>query len=376
MNLLKKLKMTSVKKSILGTVLFVGIAVAMLVLSKCYGVFGMIAPKALADLTPETMNGAFVEDDIVFMYGSYLEIESYRDNRKVGTTGMQYLIDLDDTYYMGLYVRSGRLDDAEALMDFWDKAMRSDQEPNLDDLPVLHVRGMVRAMDDDDLGYYREVTEGLDDQELFLPYYLEVDYVNNVPIWACFVLLALSAVFLWLGLFPMVKALTGGFQKQVRAKLAEGGSPERAAERVEFFYDNTTPIGGVRIGREYVFFQNGAESILLRPWDLAWAYQSTTQHRTNGIPTGKTYAAVLCAMDGKKYTLGMAEDEVKALLGAISTTLPGTILGYDKSLEKLYKENRDAFRQHWNEYISDGRVVEAAAQPQPAAGAPEESTEP
>ena len=44
-----------------------------------------------------------------------------------------------------------------------------------------------------------------------------------------------------------------------------------------------------------VFFQNGAESILLRPWDVAWAYQSTTQHRTNGIPTGKTYAAACIA---------------------------------------------------------------------------------
>ncbi len=370
MNWLKSLKMTSVKKSILGLVLFVGLGVAILALSKCYGVFGILAPKSLADLTPETMDGAFVEDDIGIIYGSYLEIESYRDNRKVGTTGMQYLIDLDDTYYMGLYVRSGRLDDAEALADFWDDAFRSDVEPDFDDLPVLHVKGMIRAMDDDDREYYREATEGVDDAELFLPYYLEVDYVNNVPIWGCFVLFALALVLLWLGLFPMVKALTGGFQKQVRAKLAEGGSPDQAAERVEYFYDNTTPIGGVRIGREYVFFQNGAESILLRPWDLAWAYQSTTQHRTNGIPTGKTYAAVLCAMDGKKYTLGMAEEEVKALLGAIATTLPGTVLGYDQSLEKLYKENRDAFRQQWNQYISDGRIVD----PQPAA-APEEPVE-
>lgn len=366
MNWLKKLKMTSVKKSIFGLVLFVGIAVAILVFTKCYGVFGMIAPKALADLTPETMDGAFVKDDIPFIYGSYLEIESYRDNRKVGTTGMQYLIDLDDTYYMGLYVRSGRLDDAEELAEFCEKLWDMDTLPNEDEWPVLHVKGTIRAMDDDDLGYYRKATRGMDEESLFLPYYLEVDYVHNIPIWGCFLLLAVVAVLLWLGIFPMVKALTGGFQKQVRAKLAEGGSLEREIERAELFYENTPAVSGVRMSREYVFFQNGAESILLRPWDVAWAYQSTTQHRTNGIPTGKTFAAILRTIDGKEYTLSMSEAEVKVLLEAIAATLPGTIVGYDKSLEKLYKENRDAFRQRWAEYVSDGRVIEAAPRPQPA----------
>lgn len=366
MNWLKGLKMTSVKKSIFGLVLFVGIAVAILVFTKCWGVFGMVAPKALADLTPETMDGAFVKDDISFIYGSYLEIESYKNGRKTGTTGMQYLIDMDETYYMGLYVRSGRLDDAEELADFWADALRSDKEPDLDALPVLHVQGTVRAMDDDDLDYYRRSTRGLDDEALFLPYYLEVDYVHNMPIWGCFLLLAVVAVLLWLGIFPMVKALTGGFQKQVRSKLAEGGSFEREVERAELFYESTPAVSGVRMNREYVFFQNGAESILLRPWDIAWAYQSTTQHRTNGIPTGKTFAAILRTVDGKEYNLSMSEAEVKALLEAIATTLPGTVVGYDKSLEKLYKENRDAFRQRWTEYVSDGRVIETAPRPQPA----------
>ena len=100
---------------------------------------------------------------------------------------------------------------------------------------------------------------------------------------------------------------------------------------------------------EYVFFQEGPNSILLRPWEVAWAYQSTTQHRTNGIPSGKTYAAVLRTMDGKQYTLGMSESQVQTLLGAMETALPGTVLGYSDELAGLYRNNRAFFSQRWEE---------------------------
>lgn len=361
MDWLKQLKANSVKKSIPGLILFVGIAVAVVLITRVWHVFGILAPKTLDELTPETLDGAFVDDDIYYIYGSYLEIESYRDNRRIGTSGMQYLIDMDETYYMGLFVHAGKVDEAEQaekdLDEFYETLYTMDSEPSqefLDSIPVFHVRGMVRAMDDDDLGYYRDATADLDDASLFLPYYLEVDYVNGIPVWGCFALLAGVLFLLWLGVWPMVKALRGGFQKQVRAKLAEDGSPERAAEQAELFYNNTPEVCGVRMSSSYVFFQDGAESILLRPWDVAWAYQSTTQHRTNGIPSGKTYAAVLRTMDGKQYTLGMKEAQVKELLEAMSTALPGTVLGYDKQLEQTYKNNRDAFRQRWAEHMPQG----------------------
>lgn len=346
MEWLNQLKMNSVKKSIFGLVLFVGAAVALLIFTNSWRVFGMLAPKTLDQLTPETMEGAFVEDDIPFIYGSYLEIESYRDNRKVGTAGMQYLVDFDDTYYMGLYVHAGRLDEAEDMAEACDQAWNGELDP--EDLPVFHVRGVIRAMAKDDLGYYQEATEDLG-EELFLPFYLEVDYVHGIPIWGCFAILVGVLVLLWLGLWPMVKAFTGRFQKQVRAKLAEGGSFEREAERAGAFYRSTPEVCGVRMNGEFVFFQDGAQSILLRPWDIAWAYQNTTQHRTNGVPSGKTYAAVLRTMDGKQYTLGMKEAQVQQLLEAISATLPGTVVGYDQQLEQVYRNNRDAFRQRWAE---------------------------
>ena len=111
MEWLKRLKMASVKKSIPGLILFFFFSAALLFFTKCYGVAGMLSPKTLAELTPETMDGAFVEDDIYFLYTPYLEIQRYKSGQQPRTTAMQYLTDFDDVYYMGLYVRSGRLEE-------------------------------------------------------------------------------------------------------------------------------------------------------------------------------------------------------------------------------------------------------------------------
>ena len=348
MEWLKELKMVSVKKSIPGLVLFALAAAALLFFTGCYGALGTLSPKTFDQLTPENLNGAFVDDDIYFIYDYYVEEIRTQSGRPDKRVSRQYIIDFDDeAYYMGLYTHTGPMADADEMMRACQKALDGELDPA--DLPVYHVRGTIRAMTEEDLGYYREYTDGLDMDEYFLPYYLEAEYVNGFPIVFSWILLAAAVFLLGLGVWPVIKAFTGGFQKQVRAKLSESGSLEAEAERAERFYDSAPETCGVRMDRNFAFFQNGAESILLRPWDVAWAYQSTTQHRTNGIPTGKTYAAVLRTMDGKQYTLGMKETEVQTLLETMASTLPGVVLGYDKELERLYKENRNAFRQRWEE---------------------------
>ncbi len=348
MDWLNQLKRESLRKVILRVVLLLALGTAFFVLFGCHKLLGTLSPKTLADLTPETMEGAYVEDDIYFLYTPYVEVEQYRDNVRTGTVGMQYLTDFDEIYYMGLYVHKDSLQEAEALMD----ASEDFMEGNLaaEQMPVMHVKGTVRLMEEDDQRYYFDLAEG--DAELeavMLPYYLDVGRVGKQTFVTVAVFAAVALVCVILAIFPLVKALTGGYQKQLRRKLSESGDMEAAAERVERFYEAAEPVCGVRMNGEYVFFQEGPNSILLRPWEVAWAYQSTTQHRTNGIPSGKTYAAVLRTMDGKQYTLSMSESQVQTLLGAMETALPGTVLGYSDELAGLYKNNRDFFSQRWEE---------------------------
>lgn len=343
--------MASLKKVAPRIALFLVLAAGVFVYFRCWGLIGVLAPKTLADLTPETMEGTYVEDDVYWLYTPYLEEYVQESGKPEKLTGVQYVMDFDDVYYMGIFAHQDNLDEAEELMEAVDAFHEG--KLDYDDVPILHVKGTIKAMDQEELGYYLDLADGNAELEAtFLPYYLDMDRINGQPVAAEVVLLVGSLALLAAALFPLVKALSGGYQKKVTAKLAQAGDLETAAERAAQFYDRTEPISGVRMGAEYVYFLSGADSVLLRPWDVAWAYQSTTQHRTNGIPTGKTYAVVLRTMDGAQYTLPVKkEEDAQRLLEAMQTSLPGVVLGYTEEIEKLYRQNRSVFSERWEEKV-------------------------
>ena len=350
MEWLKKLRMASLKKSMVQIVFFLVLAVGIFIAFRCWGLLGVFSPKTLAELDPESMEGVYVEDDIYWIYTPYIE-ERYGETWATGkVTGMQYLIDFDEVYYMGLSVHKDFLEESEAMMKAVDRYY--EDELSEDDIPVIHVKGTIKAMDEEERGHYFSLADGDTELEaIMLPYYLDVGRINGQPVLVEAGIFLGSLVLLGIAVFPLIKALRGGYQKKVIAKLREAGDFEASAERAAQFYDLTEPVCGVRMGTEYVFFQDGANSVLLRPWDVAWVYQSTTQHKTNGIPSGKTYAAILRTMDGTQYSLGMKEEEVQQLLEAMHTALPGVVLGYTEDLERLYKQNRSAFSERWEEKI-------------------------
>ncbi len=351
MEWLDSLKKQSIKKKLIPFVIFTAIAVAVFIVSGVWGIFQTLSPKTLAELTPETAEGAYVEDDIYFLYGDFIEVERYKDNRPTGTiTARYYLVDFDDeTYYMALCVHQEDLPEAEAMMDACNDYMNyvTDDPPS-----PLHVKGTVRAMDEDELSYYYDAVDSDPEiTEAMLPVCLDMGRVRGLsgPTVVLYLLITLAC--LAAGVYPLVKACTGGYQKQVRKTLEASGSLEMEAERAAVFYDGTEPVSGFRLGKEFVFFQIGPSSILLRPWDIAWAYQSTTHHRRGVIPTGTTYSVVLRLMNGKSYDVSMSEDAVKSLLQAMETALPGTVLGYSKDLERIYKNEREKFSARWEEKV-------------------------
>lgn len=349
MSVMERLK----RKSMKDTALF-GLVVAVIAVGICFAAGGRylpktFAPKTLAELTPENMEGAFVEDDIYYFYTPYLEEERYRNGIATGEiTGVQYVVDFDDNYFMGLSIHKSYLDKAEEMMEacdqFYDGTISAEQ------VPVFHVKGTVMAMDQEEKGYFHEMAGGRQEVlDAMLPYYINMDMAGNVQISLMYVFCGIAALVVLLVAYRFVKAAAGGYQKKLKAKLAAMGDPAAMEERLTRFYDSVEPVGGVRLGEEFVMFEVGAESVLVRPWEVLWAYQSTTQHRTNGIPSGKSHAVVLCMSDGKRISLSMKEKKVKELLPMIAEKLPGTVVGYTKELEHLYEQNRGAFLEKWEQ---------------------------
>ena len=79
MELLKRLRRGSTRKVLLPSLILLAAAAAVFYFFHCQAVFQTLSPKTLAELTPETLEGAYVEDDISFFYAQYVEEEEYRN---------------------------------------------------------------------------------------------------------------------------------------------------------------------------------------------------------------------------------------------------------------------------------------------------------
>lgn len=75
-----------------------------------------------------------------------------------------------------------------------------------------------------------------------------------------------------------------------------------------------------------------------------WAYKQITQHRTNGIPTGKSYSVRMWFKDGTSVDVSSRSDK-KALefISELEQLLPNAVFGHSDELDQLYKTDRDTF---------------------------------
>jgi hypothetical protein len=74
-----------------------------------------------------------------------------------------------------------------------------------------------------------------------------------------------------------------------------------------------------------------------------WAYMKVTQHRTNGIPTGKTYTALVWDRHGMCITINGREKTIRDMLEGILSRAPWAFGGYAADIEKTWKANRAGF---------------------------------
>lgn len=338
----EKLKRQSLKKSLIFTVILVAAAVALLV-STGFGVFKAIGgPKDLYSLSEDQLNGAYVEVDIYGMYAGYAE--TTKNSR---TVSREYVIDANDTSYMGLVLRSEDLSAAEDLLqESWDY---------LDGLTdgtstVIHVRGTILPMDEESLKFYHE-TVGWDEmsaeqQAMFLPYYLKADFLGKSHADATWSFTVLAVAALAWAVYRTVRAATGGYQSELRklcAAAPEGA--EVAAERMEQFYENTEPVGLIRIGEDWVVWQDGAKTRGLATRDIVWAYCRHTTRRRNGFKTGEFDDLMLWTRDKKNRAVRMASGEQTAqAMQVLNEANPDVLLGYSKEIEKLYRKDPESLR--------------------------------
>lgn len=358
-----ELKRLSLRR-VLGAILVLAAAAAVLLgLSATDLMLLVRGPVSLDTLGEEELSGQYVTADVNYILDWYART----DKDSGATVEKEYIIPVGEAAYMGLVLPGPLVAEGDRLQEATAQYLYGGAEPGW----YLQVRGTIRPLRGESLQYYYDMF-GYDDltfqqQELVLPLALYVGDVGDLAQNLVLLLAAGGGLCALAALYFLVKALSGGYQKSIR-RFCDGDAV--LAEQVAEFYADTQPVCGLRCGERFLMFQQGATTQLLDPAHIVWAYGQTVQHRTNGLPIGKTYGLVLRTDAGKTYTIPIKRDQVPCVLDVLAERYPRWVLGYADELAARYQQNPAGLRAGVPAAAGEAAACAAAAMPvQPDAAA-------
>lgn len=336
----KKSLKNNLKKMLIAIVLAAG-----LLWGSDFGAFRAIGgPKDLFSLSADELQGKYVTADIYYIHGAYAYTESTNSSTHRSTvTEKEYIISTEDAVF-GMAVPSSMIREADNVLDDSDDYYYG----KISELTeCITVTGTLRKMDAETLEFFHD-TVGYDgmsneDRAMFRPLVLKVNCLGRTPEGLTWLMTIVAAGSLLYALGILILTLAGGYQKSIKAYCKASESPETTMEQLDQFFHDTEPINGVRVGK-WILFESKGKDILLDTNDAVWAYMHTIQHRTNGVPTGKTFGVIVRTRDRKKYEIAMkSEAAAREVLDTIARDMPRTVLGYTAKLERFYLQRFQDF---------------------------------
>ena len=299
-------------------------------------------PVQLESLDASNIQGNLrVDADIYYVmdYYSYME-------KNGSVTSMEFMIPVGEVEFMGMECSGSKMREAKANMEvYWDYADGKDVD--LNSLPAIHVTGTIQPLKGESLRFYNEFIRALDmtDEDassLFLPYVLKVGNIGDADTGTAVIMgLFFAALFIG-GIWILISGLRGSNLKEIEKYCATKGNKEYEMQKIEQFYQTGESVQGIRAGSEYLMAVS-ATSIFFAPADkLLWVYTHVVQHRTNFIPTGKTYSVMVKLSDGKQLDIPMKNQSAcDEAMNYLSANYPYLYIGYDDQWNRMYNKNRD-----------------------------------
>jgi hypothetical protein len=196
---------------------------------------------------------------------------------------------------------------------------------------------------------------------IFLPYMLDTGDFRTPG----YIGLAVGAVVLLVSLFGLSRFASRSNPQNhpIMKRLAKFGDVEQVASQIDMEMGGDHPkVANTHFTRNWLLQATGSSLSATRFNDVMWVYKKITQHRTNGIPTGKTYSALIWDRYGQCITINGKENVVNQVIEAALTRAPGAIGGYNTEIQNMWNKNRAQFIA-----TVDGRARQATGQSQPQA---------
>lgn len=107
----------------------------------------------------------------------------------------------------------------------------------------------------------------------------------------------------------------------------------------------TSTLSSTTFSRNWIISCWLTQVAVMKRDEIIWAYKKRTRHSVNFLPTGSSYGLVLRDKRGKFLELTSSEKNVDLYLKSLAEQTPWIVFGCDRTLEKLYKKQREAFAQ-------------------------------
>lgn len=343
MNMLNELKRISLKK-VMPMFLICFIVGAFLLVNGGPGAIKfLLGGTDIYSIPVDELEGKYVNAELMYIMDSYAYTQK-RSSGRTKTTAREYIIPVGTKEYMGVELPAKYLDQANDLMKATNDFIINE---NTFTGESFVVKGTIKQMSSQSKKYFYEVVGynelDAETQKIMLPLVLEEGQIGDKSVVEVWLYTIGGFIVTALGAFFLVRACTGNYQKSIKKYCASQADPDLALAKLEDFYQLTAPLNGVRMDRNFIMLQDGATTKLLQASSLVWAYQQTTQHRTNGIPTGKSYSLQLYLDNGKQLAIGMKEKQAQEVLAAFVEHYPTMFVGFSKERAAMYKKDLEGF---------------------------------
>jgi hypothetical protein len=176
----------------------------------------------------------------------------------------------------------------------------------------------------------------------FLPYMLNTDSFRDGGYGA----LGLGIALLGVCIFAIARALRRAYNPAahpIMRALARFGPPATVAEQLDAeLLAPHRQVGELHLTSNWLAQASKSRLTAVRIEDVVWAYKKVTQHRVNGVPTGKTYAAQIWDRHGICLTVTGSDAVISQALEVACQRAPWLMAGFSPDIEKAWKSNRAA----------------------------------
>lgn len=306
-----------------------------------------LGPRDLYAMAPEELNGSYAAAHIDTIWDWYADTVSAGRKGGENVTSREYLVPLSDgRTFIGVQVPASLIPEGDQVLEET-RRWRSDPDSYLWDGSSLTVRGTIRPMDEETSTLYASFLQesyGLTPEELdnFLPLVLvhgEVNGLNGMEL----LLLGLGAIaFLALAVGQCTRALRAALFLQIDRYCDACPCPEEALAQVEQAWEREWPLYRLRTGRDWLVYEDGADSWALRTPDAAWVYICQI------IRGGSGWEVSLFSRseptDRHRHEVRVAtEAQALQVVERLRAVLPDAVFGYSPDRDREYHRDPTRF---------------------------------